>query len=225
MQVIVGFLVLGALALALIGWVAPLVIGIIKLRRRSGGIALTIIGGIWAVGALGLAALGVFAYRQFSAAMRVEAFNPASYHGAMGTITLPYKGESSLVGIMQGSPTRMRLVVREGVAQAPVGAYSALSYEAAARDANGRRWTARCDVGMTRESALIVGTAAPVELDVGPPFTAAVTVAERSGKVDLGFNTSGRGGYSYTIMSSEPPRFEVVDGSGKVLWQGRFEYG
>ena len=46
---LLGILVIALVTALLIGWLVPLIIGIVKLCRRTGGIALTIIGVMWAL--------------------------------------------------------------------------------------------------------------------------------------------------------------------------------
>jgi len=225
---LLGILVIALATALLIGWLVPLIIGIVKLRRRTGGIALTIIGVMWALGASGLAAVGYVAYRQLGAALRVADFDPATYHGQTGTVTLPYQGESSLIVRAKPAGAKLGLRVRDGVAQAPVGRYELQTYSMSMKDKAGVAWTASHFPSTSQE--LEVTTASPVRLNLGPPFTARVDVsAGPGGKTMLQLGISGRAGGAYTIMSGQgraaPPRFEVLDGSGQVVWQGSFEYG
>jgi hypothetical protein len=242
---IVDLVLLGA-------WVVPLIIGVVKLRRRTGGVALTIIGAIWALGAVGLAAAGHVGVSRFSAALRVENFNPArlsrqpmrvnrfdapprvedfnsdTFKGQTGTVTLPYRGESSLIVTDTDAHKRLRLHVRDGVAQAPVGDYKVSSYDISMKGKGGVTWTASHYASSSQ--ALEVSAPSPAHLNLGPPFTAQVEVNESSGEgTMLQLSITGRAGESYVIISrqwrAKPPRFQVLDRLGQVVWQGQFEYG
>jgi len=227
----VGLLALAVGAVVFLGWLVLLVIGIVRWRRRAtAGIALTIIGAIWGFGAIAVGGLGALAYRQFSRAIRVENFDPAGYKGEMGTIVLPYKGESSLVLMSQVGAKSIRVRAKDGVAQAPAGKYYLSSYEAVAKDQQRARWTASCFPGRQAmgSRSLSLGAASPQQLDLGPPFTASVVVRNATGaKPILDLSITGRGGNSYTIFRGDgrPPSFQVVSRDAQVLWQGRFEYG
>jgi hypothetical protein len=222
---LLGIVVIALVTALLIGWLVPLIIGIVKLRRRTGGIALTIIGVIWALGASGFAVVG---YRQFGAALRVADFDPSTYHGQTGTVTLPYQGESSLIVTNNDLRTRLRLHVRGGVAQAPVGRYQLQSYFMSMKDKAGATWTA--NHFSSASQALVVTAASPVHLNFGPPFTARVDVSEGPAeRTMLQLGITGRGGESCIITSDKrpvaPPHFEILDHTGQVVWHGSFEYG
>jgi hypothetical protein len=224
----IWFLVLGlAIAVvAFLGWIAPLVVGIVKLRRRRGGIVLTIIGAVWGLGALGMVGLGAFSYYQVSKFRHIEEFDPAAYHGEMGTIVVSHKGQGSLLLRERKADKQIRVAIDNGVAQAPAGEYEVVTYDAVAKDERGVKWTASCYY--SKREPLSVAASSSQQLDAGPPFTAAVAVKERAkGKVSIDLGIAGRGGRQYSIMRQDgtAPGFEVLDKSGKVLWQGSFEYG
>ncbi len=69
----------------------------------------------------------------------------------------------------------------------------------------------------------------PVRLDVGPPLTASVSAEEMDDdQVSLGLTIVGRSGAEHTISCDgrdNPPGFEMVDATGKVVLTGDFEYG
>lgn len=233
------------------GWVVPLAIGIVKLRRRSGGVALPTIGVVWALGAIGLAAVGYVGFTPFSAApergdssgrspvgyvgitrsgaaLRAEDFDPATFKGQTGTVTLPYQCESSLIVTDTNTHKRLRLHVRDGVAQAPVGDYKVSSYDMSMKGKGGVTWTASHYASSPQ--ALEISAASPAHLNLGPPFTAQVEVNESPGEgTMLQLSVTGRAGESYAIVSrqwrAKPPRFQVLDRLGQVVSQGQFEYG
>jgi hypothetical protein len=225
---LLGIVVIALVTAVLIGWLVPLIIGIVKLFRRTGGIALTIIGIMWALGAMGLAVMGYVAISHLREALRVEDFDPAAFKGQTGSVTLPHQGESSLIVTDRKANKRLRLHVREGVAQAPVGDYKVDSYEISMKDKAGVTWTA--SHYSSPSQGLEISAASAAHLNLGPPFTARVEVNESpGGGTMLQFSLTGPGGESYVMMSGRGrpalPRFEVLDPSGQVVWQGRFEYG
>ena len=134
---VLGWLFIGVVAVLLTGWVVPVIVGIIRLRRRTGGPALLIIGGVWFLGAAGVVGLGVVWYRTFSAGFAIKDFDPAGHAGQTGTVALPHKGESSLVVGDEAQRTRLRLRVRDGAAVAPAGRFQVFSYTATAKAGDG----------------------------------------------------------------------------------------
>jgi len=228
MNLLVGVAILAVVAVALLGWLVPLVVGLVQLRRRTGGVVLAVIGAIWGFAAIGVAGLGAVAYRQMSRSVRVEDFDPASYHGATGTVLVTYAGQSELIVRDKKLDKRLRLHARDGIAQAPVGKFEVESWEALATDSQGITWTASCYPGGGRAAEMAVAAGGAPRFEVGPPFTASVDVRpQASGRVAFELKVAGLGGYSYPIHSSRarPPGFQALDRSRRVVWHGDFEYG
>jgi hypothetical protein len=213
----------------LLGWIVLLVMGISRLRKgASAGLVMTVIGGFWAAVAVAAVGLGVVGYRYASSALVPTDFDPAGYHGKVGAIILPSQTPASLVLAEEKSTRRLRVEVSSGRAKAPVGSYKVESYSASMTDASGNEWSAEWTGGRDRSQTIAVGPA-PVHLDVGPPFVATVKAETRRERADFDLQVTGSGNRSYTLMNADaragPPRFEVLDGSGNVVWHGNFEYG
>jgi hypothetical protein len=229
MDVLPWLVVFAFAGVALLGWLIPLIIGIVHMRRRTGGLALIIVGAIWGFGAIAVGGLGALAYREFSRATRFEYFDPSAYHGAMGAIVVPNPGE--LIVRDKKLDRRLCLQINRGIARAPVGRYDVVSWTEAVAPyapAGSEDWTASCEFDAGPSSELVVTAEGTQRLEVGPPFTVSVDVAPQAGgRVTLILKVMGLGGHSYSIVSRRrpPPRFEVLDGSRKVVWHGNFEYG
>ncbi len=225
---IIGVATVGTIAL---GWIVLLVIGIIRIKRRSrAGVVLTIIGGIWGLLALSLLGFGIYGYQRAMRVSRVEDFDLEQYEGEMGSIILPYKGESSLEVQNKESQKRMRLSTTNGVVLAPTGRYDLCSYEVIDEDENGAKWMAQGSLYSLKSREISVEADSTQDLEIGPAFTAKVTVKKkRQDEAVLDFKLIGRGGGNYTITRMDKrrkaPGFQVVDKSGDILWQGKFEYG
>ena len=161
-------------------------------------------------------------------AASVKTFNPKTYKGKMGRISLTYAGECRLGLKDRRNGKIMMYSSRNGVVQAPVGSYKALRYEAVARDGDGK-WTAYC-LTILQTPVIAVKANSTQKVALGPPFVASVDVS-RTGRdsVSLGFNLAGAGGHRYIIVKGdrnlEPPGFEMYDTSGRIVWQGNFKYG
>ncbi len=225
---IIGLATVGIIAL---GWIVLLVIGIIRIkRRRRAGVVLTVIGGIWGLLALSLLGFGTYTYQRAMRVSRVEDFDPEQYEGEMGSIVLPYKGESSLEVQDKESQKRMGLSTTNGTVLAPAGAYDLYSYEVIDEDGNGAKWTASGSLSSVESREISIEAGSTQDLEIGPAFTAKVTVKKKGqDEAVLDFKLIGRGGGNYTITGMDKgrkaPGFQVVDKSGDILWQGKFEYG
>lgn len=231
-------LIIGILALVLagligLGWLVPLVLGIVRLRRRSGGVVLTVLGGTWALGVGLVGALGWLTYRTFlefgpgaASPLKVEQFEPAKYQGETGTIVLGYKGESSLEAYQRDGTKALRLSTNDGIVKAPVGNYHVMGYQALAKEQSGAEWVARCSPG----ARVSVKAGSSTELKLGPPLTASITVKTRGkDQVSMDLKLAGVDGGQYTISKKggrdEPPSFVALNKAGQVVWKGRFSYG
>ena len=111
----------------------------------------------------------------------------------------------------------------------PTGALHVCRFEAHMRDAMGRSWTARS--WMSGRPAIAVTSRAVTRVEWGPPLKASIqtTWSAASESIRLSPRYADRAGneFSVTVDSREgkPPGFAFLDGEGKVVWRGDFEYG
>jgi hypothetical protein len=235
--IVSGVLVLLGLVFFLLGWIVPLVIGL-KWRRRgqAGAAGWSIFAGAW--GAVALVVAGALALvmvpwfggvssRHSTAG--AEPFNAAGYSGATGTLKPAFGGVCRLVGSVAPCGRKV-FAASNGVIVVPAGTLALESFEAEARDAGGRTWTAR-----TREcrgSNVVVGAGSTLALGLGPPLRAAarVTWAAVSDEISITPVYFDAAGNEYSVQCSGPggravPWFEFLDGAGAVVWSNSFEFG
>jgi len=168
----------------------------------------------------GLLVYGMYMASSINRLPDIKVFNPDEYKDPIGTITLAYKGESSLT--LFGNNGSIRLTSNDGTMIAPVGEYTGGAYEASSLDENNLKWTASAYLYRTKVS---VKDGASVELEVGPPLIASIDVKTRANnQVTMNFNLKDKGENPYTIANSMPA-FQVLSQSGEVLWQGKFQFG
>lgn len=239
---IIGIIVLFAMAAAGLGWLVPLVWGIVLLacNRRFGGLLLGI-GAVW--GALVIAggiALAIFAARM-NKEYSPETFDPSTYKGKTATIVIPHNGPGAIMLTIKesssvlGQSRALNLNSTNGQFIAPAGRIEYVSMvEMRATDPAGTKWTARTWLGSHDEgsNATELKEGQTLNLDVGPPFKAIIKPGTRpNGEVSMNLNITGLGEHSYTITADSPavtsgsPSFQVLDESGKVLWEQNLEYG
>ena len=216
----------------LFGWIVPLVFGIKRIRKKTGGVVLTVVGGVWGLLAFACGCLIAWSVMMGFRAMQVEDFDAAKFQGKMGKITLAHKGESELVlmGIGGMETKRVRFKTRDGVVSVPEGKYFPFEFTAFAQDQAGTKWRASSMLFRGAADELTVSAESPQELAVGPPFTAKVTVAKQSGsEVSFDLKVRGQGGHSYTFRGADEkdasPGFEVVGPDGKVVLTDKFHFG
>ena len=188
-------------AVILLGWVVPLILGLTRFRRTTAGVVLDVVGGLWGLGSLALVGVGYFAYREMSAASRVEEFRPAQYHGPVGTIALSYPGEVECTVRAVGSRSRMRATATDGRLTLPVGEYDLSSCDLRARGPDNRLWTASTYMSSVAFRHVIVAAgASPPPITIGPPFEARVRARAVGGdRVSLSLALTGRDQQSWQV--------------------------
>lgn len=190
--------------------------------KRGGSTALK-----WLAGACCLAFLGATWLAEEGQCGQIEKFDPAQYQGAMGRIVLPLKGQAFLL-VMDAQGSRiLHLTSKDGSFQAPVGQFKLLRYYATTTDASQEKWIVTGTPAQDK-SQLNVTADASVDLEVGPPFTASVTVTKEQDQANLSLTLLGRGGDKCVIQKMgppEPPSFQVVAQGGQVVWSAAFKFG
>lgn len=180
----------------------------------------------WAVALV----LALLASLQVWAAPRYEKFNPSTYKGKTGTIQVPYKGDSQLVlyKTLRGRTNydgMIELRGKGGSLKAPVGNYRTAVFYAVVRERGRATWA-----GVTNDYiSVVVSSAKPCVLKIGPPYTAQVQVRQSGKYVSMYLDMKdcgGRdGGIKHYGRSDTPPGFAVLSKNGRKLWSGKFEYG
>lgn len=141
---ILGFVILMVMAILLLGWLLPLITGIVRLKKKTGGKTRLVIGSVWAILAVILIA-GITGYgKKIARDFNPEEFNPSEYTGSLGQVKITHKGESSLTLYDTAGNKRIRFESSDGIFNVPPGNYAFLSWKAAVTvsDAVGAKWTA-----------------------------------------------------------------------------------
>lgn len=211
-----------------IGWLIPLIVGIVKLRRgqRQIGIALTITGGIWGLAAVGLIALAAFLGRGQMFDYQVKDFEPSKYEGQVGRIVVLCDGEVELFVSGEGDE-QLRLKVSDQTAQAPAKRLRIDSYTVREDADDGSRWKLYGHF-YGREKRLTVESDADVKLEIGPPLKAKLDVGLSKNRANIGLSISDTaGGYCWLHRadSDATVRFVALSRSGEKLWEGTLEPG
>lgn len=224
--------IVAAVVVAL-AWIWPLTVGILRIRRKAGGYGLTLLGGVWgvfAIGALSIAAAGWFvANRIGGAGVRVIEFDPATHTGATATITLPWQGATAITLYESGDKNRQFLCAgSNGAVVVPAGTFGYWHCVLSCTDSNGSLW----NVSTWGDSAQVLSLppGGTFDLKAGPPFTASIKASTKGAEeVSLDFALVGTDGRKYAIRNTDEsggaPEFQALDGAGKQVAGGKFEFG
>lgn len=213
----------------LLAWLVPLIIGIKLLRgpQRSGGIALIVLGVIWAIPSLATLVLGTIYYNTLRSGFEVKDFNAATYHGATGLVRTGCPGPCKLTAKAQGANASTRYSSTDGAFALPVGQHRLGSLAFSAPDAGGKEWTATSK--LYQRKAIEVSAQAPVQVQTGPPYQAAVKAQSTSKATTIVLMLTDCGGHDVSLARADvrppPPQFQIIGKDHRVLFTGKFAYG
>lgn len=231
--VFLGLMIWGIVALVLLGWLAPLIVGAVRSRNGKGGKVLIGVGAVWCLLALGLVGLAVKAYTDWNRSYNheVAAFDASSYTGAVGTLTFPYAYQGKFEFRQEGpdGDTWWKVAVSNGTAVVPAGRLSADNLSFSVTDSQGKALgTLNCGFSPEHES-FSLATNGQHRLAGGFPWVAAVQVEKLDDKLSMSFSMmdSAENTVAWYAAGADrkPPAFEAVDSSGKCFWRDNFEYG
>jgi len=118
-----------------------------------------------------------------------------------------------------------------GTWRLPAGRYAAVSLELNEED-SGALWTfemGKTGAGLLADFEIRPGESTAVK--IGPPFQVRASMRRYSRDVSITFSLEGQAGERYRSLvkkngaEAPEPSFKIVDGSGRIVHSGRFEYG
>ena len=115
--------------------------------------------------------------------------------------------------------------------QLPAGKYTARLLELSRTDSTAGRWAIKGyrETGKLNNFEIHPGETLPIK--VGPPLLVKTTAEQQGNNIMIGVDLEGQAGEIYGAQITRnsrplpPPRFQLVDESGKVLASGEFKYG
>jgi hypothetical protein len=212
------------------GWLIPLVIGLVKMSRKSGGKGWLMAACVWAVTAFVVVGVGIYsavaAHRQYA----TEEFKAETYAGDLATLVLPYSGsgELSFSQVEQKKSWQVSFVETNCVV-VPTGVlrvgYLSYTFRNKANEMTG-------GMGCSLASSLDMVVKAGDELTLhgGAPITAAVTAKRADGdKIKINYSLTDVAGNRITYWTlnsnNKGPKFEAIGPDGSCFWSDHLEYG
>ncbi|MEN6519872.1 MAG: hypothetical protein ABFD46_01800 [Armatimonadota bacterium] len=179
-------------------------------------------------GVCALVVIGITTYPANSGTLGFSRFDPKTYKGKMGKVTLLYHGNAVLTMFSNSGRKITEYSTTNGVLLLPVGSHEVWNCDVIAKDKNKVEWTASISPGNTRK--IDVSANKTQKLNFGPPFIASIKVTKHGDKANMDLNVvTAQGNNKCVIKKSDgetdPPRFQVINSSGKVVWSGSFKYG
>jgi hypothetical protein len=212
------------------GWLIPLVIGLVKVSRKSGGKGWLIGSGVWAFCALVVVGLSVFSVVSAQRRMATEVFNEANYAGDRATLILPFSGSGSLT-LRQVAENKSWQVsfsnTNSVVVPAGVMRIWHLSYEIKNKEGE---FSGGMNCSFASNEDLVAKAGDVLTLSGGTPFTAAITAKRADGdKLKIAYSLTDVAGNRITYWgvnsNNKKPKFEAIGPDGSCFWSDHLEYG
>ncbi len=230
MTIIYVCLIVAALTL----WLPLIIYGIYKIIRKENkkGTYMVVAGSAWCM--LILAAF-VFAcvyftydaYKNIRSPQKTVDFKPEQYQGEIGEIILDYGKNATLSGYDTKNYSSIKAAGTDGTIKFPAGKYSLSELSITEKDSAGKDWT--LSIPLYRKfSNVTVSKDKPLEIKTAPPFIASVAYSSAAGKDVFDFEFKDGAGNSVSISDGSrknPPKFQLVDSAGTVVFEKNFEYG
>ena len=211
----------------LICWMPLLGIGIYRLKKygaKPGGIIMTLLGGIWGIGALVIFSLFLFVYFSLLS-YEPTIFNPSEHDGPVGKIQFPLSSDINLYV----SDNEGNVLVANGDGDSitlPIGEYYLSSCRFKKKDEKGNKWNLR--IYPENQNLLSVTETKSPTLDIGPPVKIWIK-SVKQGKDSFRFSLESKDKNGNRALlssnSSGKTSFKILSLDQKVLKEGNFEYG
>jgi hypothetical protein len=227
---IIWIIILAVMVTLCFGWLIPLIIGIVKWRRKTGGKWWLVSSGIW--GGLAAAWIGfcVFSAISINRSYASETFNAEKYTGERATLVLPYTGSGTLSIRQVNTGKSLRVAFSEtNSVVVPAGTLTVwhLSYEE--KDATGVV-TGGMNCSLESKENIVAQANDVITLRGGVPLTASITAKKKAeDKIQIDYVLTDVAGNRISMWggSSEKgsPKFEAVGPDGACFWSSALEYG
>jgi len=212
------------------GWLIPLVVGIVKWRRKTGGKGWLIASGIWCSLAAVWIGFCVYSAMTINRSYATEEFKAENYVGDCATLVLPYSGTGTL-SIRQVDKGKALLVsfANTNSVVVPAGTLAVWHLTYQCKNAEGVV-TGDMNCSFESEEDIVAQANEVIPLKGGLPLTAAITAQKTTeGKLQLDYELTDVAGNRISISggASEKgnPKFQAIGLDGNCFWSGELEYG
>ena len=227
---IIGIILVAVMVSLCFGWLIPLIVGIVKWRRQTGGKWWLIASGVWCSLAAAWIGFCVFSALTVSRRYATEEFKLEDYTGDRATLVLPFSGSGtmSLRQVATGKSLRVNFSNTNAVV-VPAGSLAVwhLSYQD--KDAAGVV-TGGMNCSLQSKEDIVAQANEVITLKGGLPLTASITAKKKpEDKLQIDYVLTDVAGnrISMTGGSSENgnPKFQAIGLDGSCFWSGQLEYG
>lgn len=224
------FAALGLMIAFLLGWLWPLIAGIVKTRRGDRSVGLIVFGGIWgsiALLSITLIGIGIYTALQLSGSYKTAEFNPEEYQGQTAEIVTPYKSTSTITARTSHDNARYVFNTTNGIFIVPASMMNLESYSISAKDEKGKVWSASWSLySHTGSGNFNMETNSSLDLNLGPPIHITATHKEMAdGKQNINIAVTDANGNNVNLRAQPAPSIQILDETENVVWTHKLSYG
>lgn len=227
---VIGIIVVAIMVSVCFGWLIPLIVGLVKWRRKTGGKWWLIASGIWCSIAAAWIGFCVFSVISVNRRYATEEFKAENYSGERATLVLPYSGTGTL-SIRQvdtGKSLRVNFSNTNSVV-VPAGSLAVWHLAYQQKDAGGGI-TGGMNCSFESKADIVAHANDVIPLKGGVPLTAAITAKKKpDDKLQLDYVLTDVAGNRISMWGGSgekgKPKFEAIGLDGKSFWSGQLEYG
>lgn len=212
------------------GWLIPLIVGLVKWRRKTGAKWWFMGAGIWAGLAVSFIVFCVYSAMTVSRRYAAEEFKAEDYSGDRATLVLPYSGTGTLSirRVATGKSLRVNFANTNAVV-VPAGTLAVWHLAYQEKNATGVV-TGGMNCSFESKEDIVAQANAVISLKGGLPLTASITAKKKpENKIQLDYVLTDVAGNRISISggSSENgnPKFQAIGLDGNCFWSGQLEYG
>lgn len=214
-----------------LGWLALLIIGIVKcFRRKKHGKTFIVAGSVWGLLAM-LLLIGMF--WNIRKAQRYDppaSFDAAEYDGETGTLALPYDGKGKVW--FYDDDEFKTADITGGKAVLPAKEIRIAHISFGLKTTRNKWLFMSIDSFADGNRVFTIAPDAVLTLPGGPPLTASIKVAPWSAEratehsIELDLILTDSAGNELTVQThGKPFRFEAISPYGNCFWRGKFKNG
>jgi hypothetical protein len=230
-----SFFVIAIIAVAVMvslcfGWMIPLVVGLVKLRRKTGAKWWLMGSGIWAGLELSFIVFCVYFAMTVSRRYANEEFKAENYSGDRATLILPYSGTGTLSirQVNTGKSLRVSFVNTNSVV-VPAGRLAVWHLTCQSKNAGGLV-TDGMNCSFESKEDIVAQPNDVITVKGGFPLTASITAKKKpDNKLQLDYVLTDVAGNRISMsggsQKNETPKFQAIGLDGNCFWSGQLDYG
>ncbi len=211
----------------IVGWLAVLIVGLVRLDTPRVGRVLVTMGAVWGVVILGVGLrVADTLLPSVESAFGAKPFDAAAYSGPKGSLDAGIQDLRSISAVFKSDGKTYSYSPRDGKMVMPAGQHHLVEIRLSKQDAKGNLWDAS---GAPRGAQPFeVQQNQTTKLPARGAITASISLDMKSGRtlsLSFALKDSSGGKWHLSGPPGTDPKFVALDSKGKQVWRSTFAYG